>query len=223
MPETPRQLDLIQRWMQAVITHPAGVERGIESDEATRAIDIDLSKLNDIIHPSSRLSAADRIRVYANAYYGRLIDCLRGEFAVFAKTVGEDAFNEFAFGYLQSHPSRSYTLNELGRHFPAYLAANRPGDETPSDDTLGFADLLIDLATLEWTINEVFDAPGVEGEQLLQAANLLAIPAAQWATVKLAPVCCLRLLAFRFPINAFFTAMRSADEDDAPAAARAFV
>ncbi len=203
--------------MQAVITHPAGVEAGIESVEATRAIPTDLASITDVVNPSSRLTAADRIRIYASAYYGRLIDCLREEFAVFAKMVGEDAFNAFAFDYLQSHPSRSYTLNDLGRHFPTYLRSTRPAADAPADGAPTFSDLITDMASLEWTINEVFDAPGVEGEPLPSAADLLAITADRLASVRLEPVPCLRLLSMRFPVNAFFTAIRGADDADLPA------
>ena len=33
-----RSLDVVQRWFQAVVTHPEGVEGGVESEEAQRLI-----------------------------------------------------------------------------------------------------------------------------------------------------------------------------------------
>ena len=38
MSETRHTLDELQRWMQAVITHPRGVAAGIESDQACEQV-----------------------------------------------------------------------------------------------------------------------------------------------------------------------------------------
>lgn len=215
MPDEPNNLDVIQRWMQAVITHPMGVEAGINSDDAQSEIAVDASQRDHVIHPSSKLSANDRIRVYADAYYGRLIDCLADEFAVLARAMGEETFNEFAFEYLQNYPSRSYTLAVLGSQFPIFLEQNRPDrdpanpDEQPAVD---WPDFMIGLARLEWTIAEVFDAPGVEGEPILSVDDLKNIPPAAWADAKLEPVVCLRLLSAKYPVNAYFSAVKAAGE-----------
>jgi hypothetical protein len=154
------------------------------------------------------------------------------------RTLGEDAFDGLAFGYLQDYPSRSYTLNELGRHFPRYLEQTRPTDATEgellnshaSDGPLAlekdWPDFLIDLARLEWVIYQVFDGPGVEGLPLLSNDQVLAIPPERWPDAKLTPVVCLRLLATRFPVNDYFTALRRAKVDEPvsiPAAGETFV
>jgi hypothetical protein len=131
--------------------------------------------------------------------------------------LGEEVFIGFAFGYLQRHPSRSYTLNRLGAEFARHLAETRPdtdgagrsGQEPASD----WPDFLIDLATLEWTISEVFDGPGIERKSTLQAADLLRIPAGQWPRIHLQTVPCLRLLHLKFPLNDLYQAVRQAPED----------
>ena len=106
-------LDKLQQWMQAVITHPAGVEAGISTPEAQSHIATSSSDVETIIEPSRRQSSVERLEVYANAYYARLIECLQAEFPVFRQTVGDDLFAEFAVDYLRRYPSQSYTLGEL--------------------------------------------------------------------------------------------------------------
>jgi hypothetical protein len=213
-----RSLDVVQRWFQAVVTHPEGVEGGVESEEAQRLIRLNRGELEAVIGRSRNLTAAERLGIYANAYYARLLECLAAYFPRLEKTLGEEVFAGFAFEYLQHYPSKSYTLDRLGESFTRFLDETRPepeGDETPGE--VGWPDFLIDLATLEWNINRVFDGPGVEGQSLLTAEALRSFPAERFAEARLIPVPCLHLLAFRFPVNTYYTAARRvAEGEEAP-------
>ena len=48
----PRSLDQLQRWMQSVITHPAGIEAGVMSDSSRGVIDLGASPLDEVVLPS---------------------------------------------------------------------------------------------------------------------------------------------------------------------------
>ena len=124
-----RSLDQLQRWMQSVITHPAGIEAGTNSDSARLAIGVEVDELDDIVCRSQRLNSADRLRIYGNAYFTRLLECLRAEFPALVQALGEEAFDGLAFGYLLEHPSQSYTLARLAAGLPEYLAITRPPRE----------------------------------------------------------------------------------------------
>ena len=113
-PSEPRDLDVVQRWFQSVITHPGGVQGGVESKAAQGIIPLRRSELEHVVLRSKNLTAEERVSVCANAYYARLLDCLAESFPVLNRAVGEEAFADFAFGYLQRYPSQSYTLNVLG-------------------------------------------------------------------------------------------------------------
>ncbi len=69
---------------------------------------------------------------------------------------------------------------------------------------------------MEWTFSVVFDGPGIEGRELLDPAALAALTDDDLATrgLELAP--CLKLLALRFPLNDFYSAMRSGETPDLP-------
>lgn len=219
-PELPRdwpELSVVQRWFQAVVSHPNGIDDGIESERANDLIPLSREELEQIVTRSNRVPARDRLAIYANAYYARLIECMGNSFPILKRTLGEQVFNGFAFGYLQKYPSSSYTLGQLGCKFAHYLDETRP-DRNSSVRTDGTAsvnwpDFLVDLATLEWAIDEVFDGPGIEGKQRLEIGDLQDIAPEQWADAVLRTVPCLRLLQFRYPVSAYYTAMRqTADE-----------
>lgn len=211
----PRALEQIERWMQAVIMHPDGIAAGIDSADARREIDITASDIEDVVEPSRQLSSIDRLRVYGNAYYARLLECLRDEFPALLQAVGEEAFDALAFGYLQACPSKSYTLARLGAMFPGYLSETRPAKEE-STSGADWPAFMIDLATLERTYSEVFDGEGVEGKNLLSADDLLSVPPARWEHVRLETVPCLRLLEFQFPVHEYATAVKQGKSAEMP-------
>lgn len=219
LPRPP--LDVVQQWFQAVVTHPAGVAAGAASPAAQRLVRLDRGALEQLVRRSRRLTAEQRLEIYANAYYARLLECLRDTFPVLAQVLGAEVFDGFAFDYLQRYPSRSYTLYRLAESFPRFLDETRPEQPTAAGAAgSAWPDFLIDLATLELAIAEVFDGPGAEGEPLLAPADLLARRAGgDFAATRLAPVPCLRLLRFRYPMNAFFSsalAMRSRQPVESP-------
>lgn len=213
----PRDLNVVQRWFQAVVSHPGGVEEGAASDEANTLIPLNRDELEKVVLRSSKLSAADRMRVYANAYYARLIDCLRESFPTLTIALGEEMFNSFAFEYLGAYPSTSYTLEHLADHFPGFLSETRPDrDEHGKAPTEpAWPDFLIDLARLEHAIGEIFDGPGVErlpDGAVLKKEDLANIDPDDWPGVRLEPIVCLRLMDFRYPVNAYFSAARKLAE-----------
>ncbi len=72
------ELSQIQRWMQAVITHPGGAAAGLDSVEARAEFDIVPADVERVISPSQQQSSLERLAIYAQAYFARLSECLRG-------------------------------------------------------------------------------------------------------------------------------------------------
>ncbi|MBI1349417.1 hypothetical protein GC163_24385 [bacterium] len=209
-------LSVAQRWFQAVVTHPDGVLEGAASDAASSLVPVARDTLERMVTASKNLSAEERLSIYAHAYHARLIECLGETLPATKRTLGTDAFNGFAFGYLQAYPSNSYTLNHLADRFADYLENTRPEKEGGAEGTPSWPDFLIDLARLESAVDHVFDGPGIEGHRTLDADTLLDIPTASWPGLQLMLSPCVRLLGFRFPVNAFYTAMRSAMTEAIP-------
>lgn len=198
-------LDRVQRWMHAVITHPDGIVAGADADKARELLDAGAGNLEAIVTRSTHLTGAERLAIYGNAYYSRLIDCTGEVFPVLKRTLGEEVFNGFVFGYLQNYPSTSYTLHHLGRNFVGYLCETRPEDAQ-------WSDFLIDLARLEWEIYDVFDGPGLEEKESFEFESLLEIDPARWLNLRFKTAPCLRLLTTKYPVNNHYTLVRGTDE-----------
>ncbi len=199
-----REIESLQRWFQAVITHPVSVEAGILSPEALSYLEVSVPSVESVVGRSSALTAVEKLDIYRQSYHLRLIECLRAEFPAVLAALGEELFDGFAADYLESYPPRSYTLNGLGGNFPAYLAENRGRGEDSVPGSPSWVDFLVDLALFERAVTEVFDGPGLEGQQPQTGASLSSIPADRWpaARLKLAP--CLQLLSVQFPVHQYF-------------------
>ena len=216
MTTEPCNLHRVQRWMQSVITHPDGIIGGIESDGAKQEIDVSPETVEQVITPSRALTSIERLEIYGNAYYARLLECLRDEYPALVHALGEETFSGFAFGYLQAYPSVSYTLCELGKNFPRYLAETKPADDTDGEPS--WPELMVDLARLDRIYSDVFDGPGDEGESLLTPDDLASIPPEGLADIRLVPARSLRLETFRFPVHEYASAVRQNTEAELPAA-----
>lgn len=195
-------LGALQRWFQATVCHPGGVSAGVRSETAVAAIAA--IAVDEIACGSTRQTAEERLAVYAHAYWARLLECLREEFPVLRATVGNEAFDGLAVGYLIAHPSTSYTLGRLSEHFPEYLRSTiADGVED------AFSALVVDLARLEHSVNDVFDAPGGETLGFLTVEQLARVAAADRSSLHLALLPTVRVLSFHTNVNDVFTATRA--------------
>lgn len=147
MPE-PLTLDLVQRWMQTVLVHPESAEAGIQSSPA-RAL-IDPGRVSEVVLASGHLTVAERLGIYQEMYLLRMRDALESDYPNLARHLGPHRFWHFVSDYVEAHPSRSYTLNRLGDHVPAFAATWGKRKERG---------LISDLSRLELALTRVFDAP----------------------------------------------------------------
>lgn len=216
MEDSPEvRLIQLQQWMQAVITHPGGVAAGVGSASAAAPAAITPEQVERLVTRSQALSGIERLEIYSRAYFARLLECLRSQFPMLVKALGDELFDNFASGYLMQFPSQSYTLAHLGDRFVRYLIETRPADASAA----AWPDWLIDLARLEWQFDQVFDGEGSEGHPQLSAEQIRALPADRWSDTRFAPAPCLRLLTLSYPIHEYYRALRRGEPASPPPAA----
>ena len=206
-----RSLRDVQHWMQSVIVAPDGVHSETHSrDDDTAIEEFAVMTIDIMILPSRKLTSQQRMEVYANAYYARLLECLRDEFPALVSLLGQETFDVFASEYLQSYPSQSYTLADLGNHFGRFLENNRDHaiDGECLEQSHAWVDLLVDLAELERTYSEVFSGPGIETSEAFNAEAISAIPAEQVGMIRLVPAPCVKLLVLKTRAHEYAIAVR---------------
>jgi hypothetical protein len=169
-----------QRYLWRLITAPEGVAAGLASlgDEDPRLAE----RLEQIVAGDRRLSARQRLDIYANMYFYRLLDSLREDYPAVCAVVGAGEFHNAITDYLLAHPPSHPSLRYAGRHVPRFLRAHRLAEERP---------WLPALAELEWAILDAFDA--ADGPTLA-AEDLERLAPESWAAARLTPTASLRLL-----------------------------
>jgi hypothetical protein len=201
-PATEFALDRVQRWLQAVIVHPGDVEEAIASEDASR--ELAPEALTSLVRPSHSLTAAERVDIYHGMYLLRMVEALETDYPALRHLLGEEPFAELVEDYVQSYPSRSYTLNRLGDRLPQFLLELR---------THPHAALLHELARLELAITEVFDA---EEAPVLTPEQVRAVPPERWTEARLRPIAAFRLLTFSYPVVRWLDAARRDHPAPAP-------
>ena len=214
MSERPQDLASLQQWMQTVIMNPHGITAGIQSADAQEIIPVDADEVESVITRSQARTSVERLEVYGNAYFSRLLECLQEQYPALVQALSAEVFDQFALDYLINCPPHSYTLNHLSDRFTEFLQSTRPVQEPDAEPD--WADFLIDLARMEEAIEAVFDGPGLEQESPLTGQQLQKISPDVWTECHLIPSPALKLLAFQFPINDYFTAYRADEEPEFP-------
>lgn len=177
-------LNQLQHWLLNAVTEPAAAQQ-----------------INDYLRPSQNQTTTDRLAVYQHAYLARLLEVLQSLFPCTRFAIGDELFNQFAAGYIQTHPPHSYTLAHLPDNFADYLDATRPAD---------WGAFLVELVRLEQAIDRIFDARGPEN----LPPFTLPTTADASLTLSLVPGC--ELHAFHYPVSAYYTAWKQSIPEEWP-------
>jgi hypothetical protein len=188
------RLQQLQTWFASVSTHSGGVDAG--ALEANRALGLpDDDGVDRLVTAGPMLSAAERLQIYNDGYFARLIECLADDYPGLAYALGEDVFSSLAREYIEQKPSRSPSLNAYGGGMPAFCQG-RP------EPWAAFAS---DLSRLEWALVEAVHAPAASA---IAPDALSSIPTSRWQSARLVPSLTLRVLRFDYPVGEYFQAFR---------------
>jgi hypothetical protein len=161
------ELASLQKLLYRLITAPGGVDEGLAHERST----VDLRNL---VRGDDRLSAHDRLGIYANAYFYRLLEVCREDFPATAAILGAADFHNLITGYLIEHPPTEPSIHYAGHDLADFLKGHPLCAARP---------FLPDLARLERTLVEVFHAADAIA---LDAASLARVESARWPTLRMA-------------------------------------
>ncbi len=178
-------LEALQREMAAAIMLPLTADEQMRAQthegRSTAAI------AESFIAPNSRLTAFERLEIYNRQYWFRVLTALEEDFTGLKAVIGARAFEKLSVAYISAHPSRSFTLRNLGSKLPEWLAAN-------PQFTGRRRRLAMDVARIEWAFVEAFDSAEHTPLTLDQIATLDA-----GSRLSLQPH--LRLVALDYPAD----------------------
>ena len=199
-------LNLLQDWFSQVLMHPRSAADGVQA-AAPLQEKLGAANVEELVTPSSTLSAVERLDLYQYAYHARLVECLADDYPSVKFAVGEKTFDTIARKYVEVHPSQNPNLNYFGRSFAGFCR-----EQTWLDNY----NFLADLSALEWAMVEVLHA--AQSETLSLDALQSATPEqTEGLTLKAAPT--LRFLRHDYPVNAFLQAYRNEEKPPIPARA----
>lgn len=126
----------------------------------------DLSKIADsFVVPSDNLSSFERLQIYNQQYWYRLLDCFDDDFPGLKSILGEKRFSNLTREYLTVHPSSCFTLRNLGEHLVSFLR-NRTDLIEPE------VELCLEMTSFEWARVVAFDEVAKQpiDEQFIKSA-----------------------------------------------------
>jgi hypothetical protein len=147
------------------------------------------------------LPALQRLAIYKNAYRVRLIDALHETYPVLHGLLGDEMWVALGEAFVAAYPSAHRSIRWYGRELAGFMRRTSPFAESP---------VLSEIATLEWTLSEVFDA---EDAPSIQRADLAAVAPDAWGDLKFQFHPSLRRLEFEWNTAAVWKAM---NDDEAP-------
>jgi hypothetical protein len=178
-------LEAIQRAMAAAVMQPLTADENmLEQAPDGRAM---AEVAASFIAPNSRLTAFERLEIYNRQYWFRVLGALAEDFPALRAVLSSARFEKLSIAYLSAHPSRSFTLRNLGSKLIDWLLAH------PEFSGRRHA-LAVDVARIEWAFVEAFDSAERVPLTLPQIAALDA-------SSRLALQPHLQIMALNYPVD----------------------
>lgn len=186
--DTASDLRTLQAWFQRAITTGG-------HDPASGATP---TPIDQVILPSSDLSARERLAIYARMYTLRLEETLSLDFPAVRTHLGDSAFEDAARRYVTERPSRHFSLNHLGHDFADWLSS--------TTGPTRFHAVAVELAKLERSVTETFHAPA---DPPIDPSALQSTPPDRFLDVRFEPVRAMKLWRFEHEVNAYVSAVKA--------------
>jgi hypothetical protein len=163
----PNNMDLrkLQTLLYQCITDPDGTNENVGNERG--------KVLEALVQADERLSTVERIDIYADAYFYRLLECLSEDFPATLAVLGADNFAALVKGYLLEHPPTEPSILYAGLYLADFLNDHPFAERWP---------FVADLARLERAVLDVFHATNAPA---LSVEALCAVLSEEWPALRL--------------------------------------
>ena len=159
------------------------------------------------IIPKPDFSPAEQIQSYIDGYRYRLYDVVHEDFPALIAAMGEGAFEEMLDAYIEATPSEHFNVARYVEQFPEYV---REGQDP----------FFYELSVLETVLTRIHDA---EETDVLGQDDLGGVTPETFMDLKLNPRSALKLLAFSYPVNAYYDAHLNGENPEIPEKSPSFL
>jgi hypothetical protein len=163
----------------------------------------------DSISDAPPLSVAERLDIDRNAYQVRLVGALNDTYPILHELLGDGMFTALGLAFVSGNPSVYRSIRWYGAQLARFLAEHAPYRQQP---------VLSEVALLEWTLAEVFDA---EDCAAVERSTLAAIPPEAWGALQFEFHPSVRRLELLWNAVAVWQAMSRGETPPAPECAAA--
>jgi len=182
-----------QRVMMGLVRAPEGVAKALEGRGGAR------DEVAALFAGDERMSAVERLELYAGMYFYRLRDSLAEDFARTAAALGEARWHNLVTDFLLAHPPTRWSLRWAGEALPEFLRAHAYGAERP---------WLADAAALEQARNEAFQAFDATP---LRPEELALVSPEAWPELRFSPAPGTALVSSRWDLAGWWDDAASAE------------
>lgn len=165
--KVPQHLKKLQQWFGGIIGRP--IDEDSRINPLTPAGNPIEEESAIYITPSHSLRPAQRIQIYNQQYWWRLLNTMHESFPLVTRLFGYYDFNKtLAIPYLVKYPPRHWSLSFLGDRFVQWI-----------DEDYHAADkrLVMDAARVDWAFTDSFIAPElpcIDAKTLADGNDLLS-------------------------------------------------
>lgn len=121
---------------------------GLERDFQRCMLKNELDMRGQVVS-NAQADAAERLRIYVEAYRLRLLEVLQDNYIGLHGLLGDEEFDRLGRAYIEAHPSTHPSVRWFSRHLEDFLRRAEPYDAQP---------YLAEMAAFEWAQGLVFDA-----------------------------------------------------------------
>jgi hypothetical protein len=148
-PKVPSDLFSIQKWFANIITRP--IDHNSQMNPISPSGRLMSEEAEDFILPNTKLSSAQRIQIYNQQYWWRLLSMLHKNFPALTRLFGYADFNNtIGMPFLTVYPSRHWSLAKLGNQLSHWIEQYYKAEDTP---------LILATAEVDWAYQSIFFAP----------------------------------------------------------------
>lgn len=127
------------------------------------------SAIESLIVNTKNISVQQRLAIYGDAYYLRLMEAIDLNYPGLGLLLGDELYEQLARAYIKHYPSSYRSIRWYGEHLSEFISTHFNSIEAQQ--------LVAELAEFEWALRTVFDT---ENAEVISVEQLATVAPESW-------------------------------------------